>query len=66
MHVGTVKGGTALNIVPKDCEFLFEFRFLPFDDPEKLLTEIESVAARLVPEMRAAAPDTGITFEQLS
>ena len=66
VHVGTVKGGTALNIVPKDCEFLFEFRFLPFDDPDKLLGEIESVAARLTSEMRAVAPETGITFEQLS
>ena len=66
VHVGTVKGGTALNIVPKDCEFLFEFRFLPFDDPGRLLAEIESVAARLVPEMHAVSPDTGITFEELS
>jgi acetylornithine deacetylase len=66
VHVGTVRGGTALNIVPKDCEFMFEFRFLPFDDPDKLLAEIESVAARLVPQMRAISPDTGIAFEQLS
>jgi acetylornithine deacetylase len=66
VHVGTVRGGTALNIVPKDCEFLFEFRYLPFDDPDKLLAEIEAVAARLMPEMRAVAPDTGITFDQLS
>ena len=66
VHVGTVRGGTALNIVPKDCEFVFEFRFLPFDDPQKLLAEIESVAARLLPQMQAVAADTGITFEELS
>ncbi|MEO7761719.1 MAG: M20/M25/M40 family metallo-hydrolase, partial [Casimicrobiaceae bacterium] len=66
IHVGTIRGGTALNIVPKDCEFVFEFRFLPFDDPVALLAEIEDYAARFLPEMRAVSADTGITFEQLS
>jgi acetylornithine deacetylase len=66
VHVGTIRGGTALNIVPKDCEFVFEFRFLPFDDPDALLAEIESVADALLPAMRAVHPDTGIAFEQLS
>jgi len=66
VHVGTIKGGTALNIVPKDCEFVFEFRYLPFDDPAHLLTEIERYAARFLPEMHAVATDTGIVFEQLS
>jgi acetylornithine deacetylase len=58
VHVGTIKGGTALNIVPKDCEFVFEFRFLPFDDPVRLLAEIEAFAARFLPEMRAGGADT--------
>ena len=66
VHVGTIKGGTALNIVPKDCAFVFEFRFLPFDDPEELLGEIQAVATRLLPEMHAVSSDTGIAFEQLS
>jgi acetylornithine deacetylase len=66
VHVGTIHGGTALNIVPKDCEFVFEFRFLPFDDPVALLAEIESVANALVPSMHAVHPDTGIAFEQMS
>ena len=66
VHVGTIKGGTALNIVPRDCEFMFEFRHLPFDDPEALLAEVRVYAERFVPEMRAVAPDTGIAFEQLS
>ena len=29
VHTGIVHGGTALNIVPKDCYFDFEFRYLP-------------------------------------
>jgi acetylornithine deacetylase len=66
IHVGTIKGGTALNIVPRDCEFRFEFRHLPSEDPDLLLHEIESYAARFLPEMHAVAADTGITFEELS
>ena len=27
VHTGVVHGGTALNIVPKDCSFDFEFRY---------------------------------------
>jgi acetylornithine deacetylase len=66
VHVGTIKGGTALNIVPRDCEFVFEFRYLPFDDPDALLQELQGFAARFLPEMHAVAADTGIVFEQLS
>ena len=33
-HVGVIHGGTALNIVPRDCSFDFEIRHLPFDDPD--------------------------------
>jgi acetylornithine deacetylase len=66
VHVGTIRGGTALNIVPRDCEFVFEFRYLPFDDPAKLLDEVRAHAESFVPEMRRVAPDTGIAFEELS
>jgi acetylornithine deacetylase len=66
VHVGTIKGGTALNIVPRDCEFMFEFRFMPFDDPEELFREVQAWSARFLPEMHAVAADTGIAFEQLS
>ena len=66
VHVGTIKGGTALNIVPRDCEFVFEIRHLPFDDPDQLLREVQDYAARFLPGMHAVAADTGITLEQLS
>jgi acetylornithine deacetylase len=66
VHVGTIKGGTALNIVPRDCEFRFEFRHLPFDDPDLLLREVRAFAERFLPEMHAVAAHTGITFEELS
>jgi acetylornithine deacetylase len=66
VHTGVVKGGTQLNIVPRDCEFDFEFRHLPTDDPQALLEEVRSYAATLLAEMHAVSGDTGFSWECLS
>lgn len=60
VHTGTFNGGTALNIVPKDCLFEFEWRYLPQDDPEALLAEVRRFADGLQPEMQAVDPASGI------
>jgi acetylornithine deacetylase len=65
-HVGTIRGGTALNIVPRDCTFDFEIRHLPFDDPDDFLRDVEAFAARFLPDMHAVDPDTFIAFDHLS
>jgi acetylornithine deacetylase len=65
IHTGLIQGGTALNIVPKDCRFEFEIRNLPQQDPQPLLDEIYRFAAEeLEPRMHAVHPDTGISFDQ--
>ena len=67
VHTGVIRGGTALNIVPKDCSFEFEFRLLPHEDADALEAEIRALAReRLLPEMRAVAPAADIRFEELS
>ena len=66
VHAGIIRGGTALNIVPRDCHFDFEFRHLPFDDPDSLLAEVKRFAATLQPEMHAVDPMTHIEFDHLS
>ena len=66
VHTGVIRGGTAVNIVPRDCQFDFEFRHLPLDDPAELLAELKRFAATLLPEMHAVDPATFIEFEQLS
>jgi acetylornithine deacetylase len=66
VHTGVIRGGTALNIVPRDCSFDFEFRHLPFDDPEALLAEARRFAATLLPEMHAVSPHTHIEFDPLT
>jgi acetylornithine deacetylase len=67
IHTGVIRGGTALNIVPRDCQFDFEFRCLPGEDPEPLLDELRNFAAtRLLPEMQAVRSEADIVFEELS
>jgi acetylornithine deacetylase len=67
IHTGVLKGGTALNIVPRDCELEFEFRNIPGDDLETLAAEIRRYAeTTLVPEMRRVNAATGIVFEEIN
>src|SRR5262245_11773895 len=67
VHTGVIRGGTALNVIPHDCSFDFEFRHLPGDDPERLLREFRDyVGTRLEPEMRKVHAAAGFSIEPLS
>ncbi|MEO8344222.1 MAG: acetylornithine deacetylase [Betaproteobacteria bacterium] len=66
VHVGTIHGGTALNIVPRDCSFDFEIRHLPFDDPDAFFAEVSEYAKTFLPAMHAVAAGTHIEFDPLS
>ncbi len=67
VHTGVIRGGSALNVIPHECAFDFEFRHLPGDDPDRLLGEFtDYVRSRLEPEMRAVFPQAGFAIEPLS
>ena len=67
VHTGVMRGGSALNIVPHECVFDFEFRNLPGDEPEALLREFRQyVETNIEPEMRAVHPQAGFEIEFLS
>jgi acetylornithine deacetylase len=66
-HTGVIQGGTALNIVPLDCHFDFEFRYIPGEDPDALFAEVKGFAeTKLLPEMRAVHAETGFAWDELS
>jgi acetylornithine deacetylase len=44
VHVGTIHGGTARNIMAKNCSFHWEFRGLPSLDPAEIPTRLERFA----------------------
>jgi acetylornithine deacetylase len=67
VHTGVIRGGTALNIVPHECVFDFEFRHLPGDDPDALMAEFTNyVETVLQPEMHAVQAGTGFSITPLS
>ncbi|MEE1657638.1 acetylornithine deacetylase [Microvirga sp. CF3062] len=44
VHVGTIAGGTARNILSKSCSFHWEFRGLPNLDPQEIPSRLETFA----------------------
>ena len=65
IHIGVIHGGTALNIVPRECSFDFEFRNIPADDADLLLAEVKRYAETvLLPEMHSVSRATGIAFDE--
>ncbi len=63
VHTGTIQGGTALNIVPNHCSFLFEIRNIAADDPRQMLDRFKAYTEELVLEMRRKSPETGIDID---
>ncbi|KAA0915126.1 acetylornithine deacetylase [Psychrobacter sp. ANT_WB68] len=64
LSVGTIKGGTATNIVPNLCEFTFDYRNLPHMTQDDILAPIQAKVAELNAQMQARAPETGIELLQ--
>ena len=66
LHVGTINGGTALNIIPNLCEFKFEIRNLNKDDPMVLMENIKSVAQKITQKYRRLFPRAKIDIEMFN
>ena len=67
VQTGLIQGGRALNIVPAECQFDFEVRALPSDDPQQVAEELRAYAAtELLPQMRARSAASAIDFHPLS
>lgn len=66
LHVGKIQGGTAINIMARECIFEWEIRHLPSDRFEELLGRVNARAAELEAEMHSRAPDAAIVTEALN
>jgi len=65
IQTGLIQGGTAINIVPGECQFDFEWRNLPDDDGHAMLAELKDFAeSELVPGMRRVSPEAGIEITE--
>ncbi|MFI4989007.1 MAG: acetylornithine deacetylase [Alphaproteobacteria bacterium] len=65
ISVGTIAGGTALNIIPKECSFMWECRPLPASgDDKEILRRFNAFAEeRVAPELRAMSAEGGVVTE---
>ena len=64
LSIGTIRGGTATNIVPNLCEFTFDYRNLPHMTQDDILAPIQAKVAELSAQMQTRAPETGIELVQ--
>ncbi len=48
VHIGTIEGGSTLNIVPEYCEMQFEIRNVMGDEPSELLEWLRGEAAKIM------------------
>ena len=61
IHVGVINGGTAINIISRQCEFCWDIRSIPEDDPQQIVQDFEEYCQKeVVPKMQEIAPETGI------
>ena len=61
VQVGTIQGGTAVNILPAHCEFLWEYRSLPDEDPELIIQSMQTfIEHEVLPDLREFATEASI------
>ena len=61
IHVGMVSGGTAANIISRECRFVWDLRNVPDDDPQAYLDRFEAYCRdEILPEMRRVASEADI------
>ncbi len=63
IHVGKIEGGVAVNIIPEHCQFEFEIRNIPTQDPVDIAAKLERFAAeKVLPEMQVVSTKSAIQW----
>ena len=66
IDIGLIRGGTAGNIIPAICSFIWGFRMIPTDDIDALENEVlEFIANEIEPGLKVISTDCGITSTRL-
>jgi acetylornithine deacetylase len=66
VHVGTISGGTARNIIARECRFQWEIRPLPGDDADALTARFDKRCQELLAGMRKVSPGADISTRSMS
>lgn len=63
IHVGSIAGGVAVNIIPEHCEFEYEIRNIPAQDPAEIAEKLKRYAnEELLPDMQAISKKSDIAW----
>ncbi len=66
-QTSTIEGGNAINTVPAECRFAFEFRNLPTLDPDAIFARIDAYAREtLLPRMQREHASAAIEFRKIA
>jgi acetylornithine deacetylase len=64
ISTNTIEGGNGRNIIPADCEFYFEYRYLPGVSPDRFIDALRHyVDGTVLPKMRARHAKADVSFE---
>jgi acetylornithine deacetylase len=66
LTIGLVNGGTAGNILARECSFLFDLRCPPSFDPRTILAPFFAEVEALDQALKARAPEAGVSIVQQS
>lgn len=65
LHVGKIQGGTAINIMARECRFDWEIRHLPQDGFDTVFERFDAYSRRLEDSLRERAPGVAIHTEPI-
>jgi acetylornithine deacetylase len=63
IQIGTIEGGTALNIVPRRCSFVWEYRLMPGADEHEVEHRFRSHADELRAQLKTRAEEADVVTE---
>ena len=66
LTIGQIHGGTAVNILARECVFAFDLRAPPGVDAREVLAPVFDLAGRMDTELKARAPGAGVRIETRS
>lgn len=66
LGVNVINGGTAHNIVARECSFVWDCRTIPGMSADDVLARLNAKAAEMLPAMRSVFPGADIVTERLA
>ena len=66
LTIGMVEGGTAVNILARECTFVFDLRTPPGIDPDIVMADFLEACRAMDTELKARAPEAGVKVDRRS